>query len=175
MGHLPCINSLLTNCAQTTINVSFNHWKRCCGLCNFHICHKTWQILCHSKNQTAAANGRSNLHSSTDFSLTKLISKKTATNLISPKFTNAIYVQLMTLMAPFLVALFNTLLMKEDLPPRTVPAMLSAFVGALLMLFSNIFPFKFAITPLDFVGIALAFVSACFLGITTYFCLMLIR
>ena len=55
---------------------------------------------------------------------------RATTNLVSPKFTLAIYVQLMTLMAPFLVAIFNTLFLKEELPPRTVPAMLSAFVGA---------------------------------------------
>jgi hypothetical protein len=50
---------------------------------------------------------------------------RSITNLVSPKFTSAVYVQLMTLFSPFLVGVFNTLFLKEKMPPFTVPAMVS--------------------------------------------------
>lgn len=43
------------------------------------------------------------------------------TNLLSPRFTIAVYVAAVTLMAPFIVAVLNTVLLKEKLPRFTIP------------------------------------------------------
>ncbi len=90
---------------------------------------------------------------------------RATTNLLSTKFTLAIYVQLVTLMSPFVVAAINTFILKEPLPPLTIPALLLCTIGGVMILLSSIFPFKFTTTPMDWIGIALASIAACFLAL----------
>lgn len=56
------------------------------------------------------------------------------TNLLAARFTLAIYVQLITLMTPLLVALLSAGLFREPLPQRTWPAIGLSLLGALLLI-----------------------------------------
>ncbi len=56
------------------------------------------------------------------------------TNLLAARYTLAIYVQLITLMTPLLVALLSAGLFREALPPFTWPAIGFSFAGSLLMM-----------------------------------------
>jgi len=87
------------------------------------------------------------------------------TNLLSPKFAMAVYVQLVTLAAPFMVALLNTLVGREKLPAFTIPALLLCTIGGSMMILSSIFPFKFTISNEDWLGIGLGGLSALFLAL----------
>jgi drug/metabolite transporter (DMT)-like permease len=77
------------------------------------------------------------------------------TNLLAARFAPAIYVQLITLMTPFIVALLSTTLFRECLPPYTFQAMTLSLLGALLMMSGAI----------DATGISLALDSRHWLGI----------
>jgi len=90
---------------------------------------------------------------------------RTTTNLVSPKFTLAIYAQLMTLFTPFVVALLNTLFFKEPLPPFTIPSIIFSSIGSFMMFLSRVFPFQLSISAMDWIGIGLAFGSAVTLAI----------
>lgn len=90
---------------------------------------------------------------------------RVTTNMLSPRFTMAAYVQVTTLMAPFMVALFNTCFLQDPLPPFTVPALVLCTTGALMMVMSGIVPLEFDLSPTDVAGIALGFTSAVFLAI----------
>jgi drug/metabolite transporter (DMT)-like permease len=83
------------------------------------------------------------------------------TNLLASRYTLAIYVQLVTLMTPFVVALLSRALLREPIPPYTGRAITLSSVGALLMMSGNIGQagVHLALTPTDSLGIALAFVS----------------
>jgi drug/metabolite transporter (DMT)-like permease len=88
------------------------------------------------------------------------------TNLLAARFTLAIYVQLITLMTPFLVALLNTIFLREPIPPYTGRAIMLSSVGALLMMSGNMgrTGMQLALTPSDWIGIALASISTFFLA-----------
>jgi len=90
---------------------------------------------------------------------------RVVTNLVSPKYTGAVNVQLMTIMAPLMVAILNFFITKEPLPPYTIPSVVFCTLGSILMLLSNVFPFQISFTVLDWAGIGLAFVSAFFLAL----------
>jgi drug/metabolite transporter (DMT)-like permease len=83
------------------------------------------------------------------------------TNLLAARFTLAIYVQLITLMTPFLVALLNTIFLREPIPPYTGRAIMLSSVGALLMMSGNMGQagVQLALKPSDWIGIALASIS----------------
>jgi len=89
---------------------------------------------------------------------------RVVTNLLSPKFTMAVNVQLMTLMAPLIVAVMNTAFLKEKLPPYTPHAIFFCTLGSVLMLLSSIIPFRLSVSSRDWIGIGLAFASAVFLA-----------
>jgi len=63
---------------------------------------------------------------------------RVASNLLAARFTLAINVQLFVLMTPFIVVGLNWLLLREAVPPYTKRAILATFVGAILMLSSDI-------------------------------------
>lgn len=83
------------------------------------------------------------------------------TNLLASRYTLAIYVQLVTLMTPFVVVLLSRVLLREPIPPYTGRAITLSSMGALLMMSGNIgeVGVHLALTPTDGLGIALAFVS----------------
>jgi drug/metabolite transporter (DMT)-like permease len=84
------------------------------------------------------------------------------TNLLAARFTLAIYVQLITLMTPLLVALLSAGLFRERLPPYTWPAIGLSLLGSLLMMNGEIGGHGLQLSPGgdDLLGIALALVSA---------------
>lgn len=83
------------------------------------------------------------------------------TNILSMRYTLAIYVQLIGLMTPFIIALFNWLVLRDRMPRYTVPAMALSSCGALLMLSSQIGAggIAFDLGAADLLGLALAFAS----------------
>lgn len=92
---------------------------------------------------------------------------RSITNLLASRYTLAIYVQLITLMTPFLVAFLSVVLLRERLPGRTWQAMVLSFVGSLLIISSEIGTdgFHFSLTPSDWLGMGLATASALFLAL----------
>lgn len=96
------------------------------------------------------------------------------TNMLAARFTLAIYVQLVTLATPFLVALLGRTLFQQRIPRYTIAAISLSLVGALLMMGGSLNPAALlaaGITPLDLAGIGLAFVSTLCLS----FYLLLLR
>ncbi len=89
------------------------------------------------------------------------------TNLLAARFTLAIYIQPITLMTPLFVALLSAGLFREPLPPLTWSAIILSLAGALLMMSGDIGAagVTFALTPSDWIGIALATASALCLAI----------
>lgn len=91
---------------------------------------------------------------------------RSITNVLAARYTLAIYVQLITLMTPFMIAFISALLLHETLPGITLPAMVLSAIGSLLMLSSEIGAggIRFALTESDWIGIGLALASALFLA-----------
>ncbi|MDW8215640.1 MAG: DMT family transporter [Roseiflexaceae bacterium] len=89
------------------------------------------------------------------------------TNVLAARFTLAIYIQPITLMTPLFVALLSAGLFREPLPPLTWSAIFLSLLGALLMMSGDISAagVTFALTPSDWIGIALATASALCLAI----------
>lgn len=91
---------------------------------------------------------------------------RSLTNIFAARFTGAIYVQLISLMTPFIVALLSMPMLGEHLPRFTVPAVCLSVCGAVLIVTSD--PgnggISFALTRSDFIGIGLALVSSFFLA-----------
>jgi drug/metabolite transporter (DMT)-like permease len=83
------------------------------------------------------------------------------TNLLAARFTLAIYVQLITLLTPFLVALLSSTLFRDHIPPNTIRAIFLAFLGGLLMMSGDIGEagVQLALGSEDWLGIGLAFLS----------------
>ena len=92
---------------------------------------------------------------------------RSITNVLAARYTLAIYVQLMTLMTPFLIALLSFFVLRERLPRGTLMAMALSLVGSMLMLSSNLAGggLHFALDPVDLLGIGLALASAVFLAL----------
>ena len=91
---------------------------------------------------------------------------RSITNILAARYTLAIYVQLITLMTPFLIAFLSTLVLHEELPRGTYPAIVLSFLGSLLMMSSEVSSegIRFGLTRSDWIGIGLALGSAIFLA-----------
>lgn len=91
-----------------------------------------------------------------------VIATRAVTNLLAARFTLAIYVQLVTLMTPFLVVLLSATLFHDRIPPYTGRAITLALVGALLMMSGDISETgrALALTASDALGIGLALISS---------------
>ena len=92
---------------------------------------------------------------------------RSITNLLSQRFTLAIYVQLIGLLTPFLVVLLARAVLRERTPRYTGMALTFSLIGALLMLSEGIGAqgVSLAIGPSDWLGLGLAFASSTFLAI----------
>ena len=92
---------------------------------------------------------------------------RSITNLLSQRFTLAIYVQLIGLLTPFLVVLLARAVLRERTPRYTGMALTFSLIGALLMLSESISAqgVSLAIGPSDWLGLGLAFASSTFLAI----------
>ncbi len=102
------------------------------------------------------------LRSRVIWGFTLVVVLRAITNLLAARFTLAIYVQLITLMTPLLVALLSAGLFREALPPYTWPAIGLSIIGSLLMMSGDIAGHgrMLSLTASDLLGIALAFGSA---------------
>jgi len=87
---------------------------------------------------------------------------RATSNLLAARFTLAIYVQLITLMTPFLVVLLSATLLRDRVPPYTGRAIFLALIGALLMMSSDLSEagLGFDLNAQDWLGIGLAFGSS---------------
>jgi drug/metabolite transporter (DMT)-like permease len=87
---------------------------------------------------------------------------RSITNVLAARFTLAIYVQLITLMTPLLVALLSAGLFREKLPPYTWPAIGVSILGSLLMMSGDIGGHGLALSlgGGDLLGIGMALLSA---------------
>ena len=66
--------------------------------------------------------------------LLAVVSARAITNILSVRYTLAIYVQMINLSTPFAVALLGSALFKEPVPPRTWSALAICTFGSILML-----------------------------------------
>jgi drug/metabolite transporter (DMT)-like permease len=90
---------------------------------------------------------------------------RSITNILSQRYTLAIYVQLIGLLTPFLVVLLSRLVLKERAPRFTLPALLLSTLGALLMMTQpGAQGLTVALTASDWLGIGLALASSSFLA-----------
>lgn len=90
---------------------------------------------------------------------------RSITNILSQRYTLAIYVQLIGLLTPFLVVLLSRLILKERAPRFTMPAIVLSTIGALMMLSTyGVGGLTFALSDSDWIGIGLALVSSLFLA-----------
>lgn len=95
---------------------------------------------------------------------------RSTTNILAPRYTLAMYAQLMTLMTPFIVALLSATFMHEQLPRYTGRALALSFVGATMMtLAASSQGVRISLTTDDWIGIGLALTSAFFLAIYMIF------
>jgi drug/metabolite transporter (DMT)-like permease len=90
---------------------------------------------------------------------------RSVTNILSIKYTLAIYVQLVNLSTPFFVAWLSYLLLKEHVPPFTLRALLASSVGAFLVLSPHPASLQLPRGSTDLPGIVLALLSSAFLGL----------
>ena len=88
-------------------------------------------------------------------------------NLLAARFTLALYVQLITLLTPFLVALLSTVVWHERLPRYTGRALALGLIGVLLIIGADYFGDQTLPTAnrTDWLGISLAAVSSLLLAL----------
>ena len=90
---------------------------------------------------------------------------RSITNILAIKYTLAIYVQLVNLSTPFYVAWMGRVLLKEKVPPYTLPALALSSLGAYLVISPDPLGLQLPRGSTDLLGIALALVSSAFLGL----------
>ena len=84
------------------------------------------------------------------------------------RLTRVYLIQLINLLAPFLVVLLNRIFVKTPLPKRTIPAISMSMVGGAMMVFGGVVnqPLAFLLTAEDALGMLLAFLAT--FGIAGY-------
>lgn len=95
-----------------------------------------------------------------------IVASRGVTNILAARFTLAIYVQLITLSTPFLVALLSLLILRVKLPPYTLLAMSLSGAGA-FMIMENSLTAARGIEDVyrnDFLGITIALCSSLLLA-----------
>ncbi len=91
---------------------------------------------------------------------------RSITNVLAARYTLAIYVQMITMLTPFIVAAITLFVMRQQPPAGTLPAMALSFVGSAMMLTGQVGDsFGIALTPSDWLGIGLALISAVCLAV----------
>jgi len=88
--------------------------------------------------------------------------------IFATRFTKAYIVQLINLLAPFLVVLLNRVFVRSPLPQYTIPAISLSLFGSVLMIFGGLVdqPLALLLTNQDLVGITFAFFAT--FGIAAY-------
>ncbi|MDQ7029223.1 MAG: EamA family transporter [Ardenticatenia bacterium] len=91
---------------------------------------------------------------------------RSITNLLAARYTLSVYVQLITQMTPFVVAVLGALLFQEHIPPYTGRAVLLSLVGAVLLVSGRIGDVgAFALSQSDWIGVTFATASTLFLAL----------
>lgn len=87
---------------------------------------------------------------------------RSITNLLAARFTLSIYVQLITLMTPFIVIVFSQIFLHEPAPEYTGRAIFFSTIGAVMMMSAGVgvAGVRLALTASDWLGLALALGSA---------------
>ncbi len=95
-----------------------------------------------------------------------VVASRSITNLLAARYTLAIYVQLITLLTPFIVALLSATLFRDIIPRYTGRAMTIALIGAIMMMSGKMGRggVTLALGPSDRIGIGLALASSFFLA-----------
>ncbi|NTV65034.1 MAG: DMT family transporter [Oscillochloris sp.] len=95
------------------------------------------------------------------WALAFIVVLRAITNLLAARYTHAIYVQLITLMTPLLVAILSAGLFREKLPPYTLYAIGLSLIGALLLMSGDLGAGKLSLVLglSDWIGIGLALTS----------------
>lgn len=86
-------------------------------------------------------------------------------NLYAARYTYATNVQLMSLLAPFIVAYISRIFLKETLPPKTKPALLFCFLGSLFMIFGGQGDVQAKDRLSNWFGIGLSLLAGVFLAV----------
>ena len=92
---------------------------------------------------------------------------RSVSNIMAISLTRAVWVQLIYMLTPFLVALLGIALFHDPAPPYTFRALLFSTLGAALMLVQDWSQVMAAFTPRDIVGLGVALFSA--LSLAMYF------
>lgn len=88
---------------------------------------------------------------------------RSVTNVLSARYTPAIYVQLTNLLTPFLVVGIGALVFRESIPRRTLPALGLTLVGALALMSGDVASagrLVFALGLREWFGVGLALFSS---------------
>ncbi len=94
-----------------------------------------------------------------------LVAARGISNMLAVQYTLAVYVQIIYLMTPFVVALISRLLLREKLPDHTFKAMFAAFAGALLIAGQGLGETAVAASRNDFIGVPIAITSTVILAL----------
>jgi len=86
-------------------------------------------------------------------------------NLYAARYTYAINVQLMALLAPFIVAYISKIFLKETLPPRTKPALIFCFLGSIFMILGGQSDVQAKDRLSNWLGIGLSLLAGVFLAV----------
>lgn len=82
-----------------------------------------------------------------------------ASNMLCASYTSALYVGIITALAPFIVAALSWVTLREDIPNCLVPALLCSSVGAILAVVGQSDWEGAALSGHDAIGMAMAFAS----------------
>ena len=85
---------------------------------------------------------------------------RSVSKLVAVQYTLATYVQLIDMIVPFLTPIAAWLLMRERIPPRTVPALIATSIGSFLVITTDPFNVHLPTGHSDLVGIAIALGSS---------------
>lgn len=91
---------------------------------------------------------------------------RSVTNVLAASYTLAVYVQMIALTTPFLVALLGATLFGERIPRYTLPAIAVSLLGGVLVLSDTAGTslLTLDLTPNDVIGMSLSFLSSLFLA-----------
>jgi len=106
-------------------------------------------------------------HTPTLWALAVFVVLRSVTNIIAIDLTRAVWVQLINLMAPFMVALLGAWVFDQATPRFTYGALMLGTVGSALVLVEDWTQISGNFTPRDILGLATAVISM--LALATYF------
>ena len=92
--------------------------------------------------------------------LSVVIIVRSVSKLLAVQYTLATYVQLIDMIVPFLTPIAAWMLMREAVPPRTVPALIATSIGSFLVITTDPFNLHLPTGHSDVIGIAIALGSS---------------